>query len=116
MIYDNHSLTLLNISDRRIDISGVAITGSGTTLALTRWTQVAPVLLDDFMEGGCLQVWAWTEPADLAEPSACAMRLSYIYVAPEALFWTQGDFSITQAGAVIATCEKGAGICNAALH
>jgi hypothetical protein len=116
LIYDDHSLTLLNVSDQRIDISGVAITGSGTTLATTRWAQVAPVLLDDFMVGGCLQVWSWDEPVDLPQPSACTTRLSYIYTAPGTLFWTQGDFSITEGGAVIATCAKGAGTCNAALH
>jgi uncharacterized protein YkwD len=116
LIYDDHSLTLLNLSDRRIDISAVAITGSGTTLATARWTQVAPVLLDDFSVGGCLQVWSWDEPVDLPQPSACATRLSYIYIAPDTLFWTQGDFSITQGGAVIATCAKDAGICDAALR
>jgi uncharacterized protein YkwD len=116
LIYDDHSLTLLNITDRRIDISGVAITGGGITLATTRWTVVAPVLLDDFMVGGCLQVWSWDEPMDLPQPAACTTRLSYIYTAPGTLFWTQGDFSITQGGAVIATCAKGAGTCDAALR
>jgi uncharacterized protein YkwD len=116
LIYDAHSLALLNISDRRIDISSVAITGGGITLATTRWTVVAPVLLDDFMVGGCLQVWSWDEPVDLPQPSACTIRLSYIYTAPGTLFWTQGDFSITQGGAVIATCAKGAGTCDAALR
>jgi uncharacterized protein YkwD len=116
LIYDDHSLTLLNVSDQRIDISGVAITGGGTTLAATRWSAVAPVLLDDFAVGGCLQVWSWDEPVDLPQPSACMNRYSYIYTAPGTLFWTQGNFSITQDGAVIATCKNGAGTCDAALH
>jgi hypothetical protein len=116
LIYDAHSLTLLNVSSRRIDISTVAITGGGTTLATTRWSAVAPVLLDDFAVGGCLQIWSWDEPADLPQPSACLNRYSYIYTAPGTLFWTKGDFSITQNGAVVATCKNGAGTCDAALH
>jgi uncharacterized protein YkwD len=116
VIYDNRSLTLLNVSSRRIDISTVAITGGGTTLTTARWASVAPVLLDDFAVGGCLQVWSWDEPTDLPQPSACMNRYSYIYVAPTSVFWAQGDFSITQNGAVIATCKKGGGTCDAALH
>lgn len=111
LIYDSRSLTLLNVSEQRIDISQVVIAGSGRTLAATRWKQVAPVPLDRFAPGSCMEVWAWTEPQDLPQPAACHTRVAFIYIAPETRFWANADFTVMQGSSVLATCAKAPGTC-----
>jgi uncharacterized protein YkwD len=115
VIYDNRTLTLLNLRDYRIDISQLSLVGGGGVLPLTTWAKVAPASLDAFFPRGCLQVWGWNEPTDLPEPRVCGVRVAYITIAEAARFWIGNDFVVMQGDTPIATCAVGAGVCDAAL-
>ncbi len=115
LIYDDQSLTLLNISSESVDISQLMLAGSGQFLPFSAWLTAAPVLLDDFMSGGCLQVWGWNEPFTLFEPSVCTVRVAYITIAESARLWNLGDFTVMQGSTPLATCAVNAGICDVSL-
>jgi hypothetical protein len=115
VIYDNRTLTLLNLRDYRVDISQLSLVGGGQTLPLTTWARVAPASLDAFFPRGCLQAWGWNEPTELPEPRVCGVRIAYITIAEAARFWIGNDFVVMQGDTPIATCAVGAGICDAAL-
>lgn len=115
LIYDAQSLTLLNLTPEFVDISQLMLTGSGQFLPFSAWLTAAPVLLDSFVPGGCLQVWGWNEPFTLFEPSVCTVRVAYITIAESARLWTLGDFTVMQGSTPLATCALNAGICDISL-
>jgi hypothetical protein len=111
IIYDDVSLSLLNRSARRIDVSGMEFVGGAVTVDVTRWTQFVSVSLDSFPSGGCMSMWSWLESGSPSLPDGCNNRWSVLTLSPNALFWTQGNFSVYQNGDLLATCRVDAEIC-----
>lgn len=116
LVYDNRSLSLVNVSGKLLDLTPLVIAGEGQSLALTRWqTPWLSGSLTAFPSGDCVQVWAWTEASDLPQPGICRFRRSVINVAPGERFWTAGAFALRLGDAVLATCPGGMGTCTADL-
>jgi hypothetical protein len=111
IIYDDVSLSLLNRSARRIDVSGIEFVGGAVTVDVARWTQFVSVSLDSFPSGGCMSMWSWLESGSPSLPAGCNNRWSVLTLSPNALFWTQGNFSVYQNGDLLATCRVDAEIC-----
>lgn len=115
VVYDEQSLTLINVSAVRLDISRVVLSGSGVTLPTAKWSEAVPLRLSDFLQTGCLQVWSWDEPQILPQPAACGVRVAYATIRPSERFWTQGDFEVRLGNTLLATCAPDAGECGVGL-
>jgi uncharacterized protein YkwD len=116
LVYDNHSLALVNTSGRALDLTSLVLVQGSTTLAVTSWaTAFLNVPLTAFPARDCLQVWAWTEPSSLNPPSICRIQRAVLNLAPDRLFWTKADFQVRWKDTTLGTCHVGAGQCGFAL-
>ncbi len=115
LVYDAVSLTIVNVSGDTFDLTGLVLSGGGTSVPIEQWaTQWLTVPLNEFPAGDCLQIWRWdyTDPGQAPE---CRYRRSAIYIQPEKLFWT-GPFELRQGDAVLAACVPGLARCEADLR
>jgi len=116
LIYDSRSLAILNTSGHVIDLTRLELVQGDNRLPLTAWQTIwlaAP--LNTFPANDCLQVWAWTEASDPAQPGECRYQRGAINIAPEKRFWLTGSFEVQQEDLVLATCEATAGRCTISL-
>jgi uncharacterized protein YkwD len=105
LIYDAKSLTLLNATRAPINVSGLVFVGKNTTFVATRWsTQWLSGTLTALAGSDCLQVWSWLEKNPLEKPGRCRQRRAVLTIAPEQLFWKQGDFRVQWGQSTLATC------------
>jgi uncharacterized protein YkwD len=115
LIYDNQSLGVLNVSGGALNLTGLAFSGGETRLPITRWdTEWLDVPLSAFPAGDCLQIWSYDQN-DPGKPAGCHYVRSSIYVAPDELFWHNGDFQVLWQGDPLLTCAVGAGRCEISL-
>jgi hypothetical protein len=116
LVYDSHSLALVNTSGHTLDLTSLVLVQGSTTLAVTSWaTAFLNVPLTAFPARDCLQVWAWTEPSALNPPSICRIQRAVLNLAPDRLFWTKADFQVRSGDTTLGTCHVGAGQCGFAL-
>ena len=116
LVYDARSLTLINSSRVAINMSGLVFVGQSSTFAASRWsTQWLSGTLTALAGSDCLQVWSWLEKNSLDKPSRCRQRRSVLTIAPEQLFWKQGDFLVQWGQDTLATCKVNATTCEFAL-
>lgn len=112
VIYDSRSLTLVNVSEKALDFSRLALAQGSLRLAVTSWQgQWLTVPLTAFPAQDCLQVWSWAESVALNPPSKCRIQRSVITLAADRLFWTKGSFEVHQGDTLLATCPAGSGEC-----
>jgi uncharacterized protein YkwD len=115
LIYDDLSLGVLNVSGGALNLTGLAFSGGETRLPITRWdTEWLDVSLSAFPTGDCLQIWSYDQN-DPGAPAGCRFVRSSIYVAPDELFWRNGDFEVLWQGDPLLTCAVGAGQCEISL-
>lgn len=111
LLYNSRSLTVINQGDEPLDISQIVFRQDSYQLATTRWQQlVGNTPLNRFDNGHCLLVYSFTDSA-VASPSQCRITWSVLTVAPQRLFWTNGDFEVLRAGQVVGTCSVNAQRC-----
>ncbi|HVO71340.1 MAG TPA: hypothetical protein VMT24_14920, partial [Aggregatilineaceae bacterium] len=116
LVYDSHSLALVNTSGHTLDLTSLVLVQGSTTLAVTSWaTSFLNVPLTAFPARDCLQVWSWAEPSALNPPSICRIQRSVLNLAPDRLFWTKADFQVRSGDTTLGTCHVGAGQCGFAL-
>ncbi|MEO8392747.1 MAG: CAP domain-containing protein [Chloroflexota bacterium] len=116
LVYDAKSLTLLNSTLAPINMSGVVFVGQTSTFAAARWsTQWLSGTLTALGGNNCLQVWSWLEKNAVDKPTSCRSRRSALTVAPEQLFWKQGDFQVMWGQTTLASCRAAATQCAFAL-
>jgi uncharacterized protein YkwD len=116
LVYDNHSLALVNTSGRALDLTSLVLVQGTTTLPVTSWaTAFLNVPLTAFPARDCLQVWSWAEPSPLKPPAACRIQRAVLNLAPDRLFWTKADFQVRWKDTTLGTCHVGAGQCGFAL-
>ncbi len=112
LIYDAHSLAIVNTSGKALDLTPLVLVQGDHRVPATTWnTPWLSGSLSAFPAGDCLQEWSWSEPSTLNPPSACRIQRGVINVAPDRLFWTSGDFDVEWNGAVLQTCAGGTGQC-----
>jgi uncharacterized protein YkwD len=116
LVYDSHSLALVNTSGHTLDLTSLVLVQGSTTLPVTSWaTAYLNVPLTAFPARDCLQVWSWTEPSALKPPAACRIQRAVLNLAPDRLFWTKADFQVRSGDTTLGTCHVGAGQCGFAL-
>ncbi len=107
--------TLKNQSGEPLDLTPLSFSGAGVVVPATIWsTEFLASPLNAFKAGGCLQMWQFGLPQQDA-PADCADSRQGWISEETGFFWTQGAFDVLYDGAVVATCETGAGRCEADL-
>ena len=105
-LYDAKSFTLMNSTRTSINVSGLVFVGQKSTFAAARWsTQWLSGTLTALAGSDCLQVWSWLEKSQLDKPSRCRQRRSILTIAPEQLFWKQGDFQVEWGQDALTVCH-----------
>ena len=106
LLYDAKSFALINSTSAPINVSGLVFVGQKTTFAVARWsTQWLSGTLTGLAGSDCLQVWSWLEKNQLDKPSRCRQRRSILTIAPEQLFWKQGDFQVEWGQNALTVCR-----------
>ncbi len=106
LLYDARSFTLLNSGQTPINVREIVFQGVGQLFPVTSWeTQWLSGSLTAFAASDCLQVWSWQETAALNAPTRCRQRRSVLTIAPNAMFWKQGDFEVRWRNAALVTCR-----------
>lgn len=88
LIYDESSLTLINISGVDLDLRPLRFVSERTDFLATIWS--TPFLtrpLDQFPDGDCLQVWSLDVENVLDPPASCQIRHGWVAVGEPAIFW-----------------------------
>ncbi len=107
LLYDAHSFTLINSTSKPINVQNVVFVGTNGSFAVTKWaTQWLSGTLTALAGSDCLQVWSWLETTAPAKPSRCRQLRSVLTIAPDKLFWKQGDFTAQIQGQTLATCHQ----------
>ena len=110
LIYDQNSITLVNISDERVDISDLIIVSDIMEISVGDWASNATVPITSFPSASCLQIWSWMR-SNVAKPSQCQTRWSVFTIAPNSVFWTEGEFTVQRDGVILAVCSASDSSC-----
>jgi hypothetical protein len=116
LIYDDLSLSLLNISDAPINLADLTFQSERGTLSIYSWDNgYLSASLSGFPAGDCLQAWnANTEQQP--KPPLCDTRHAWIGVSNAATMWAGvPEFSVYRRGNLLATCAVNAGECSFSL-
>ena len=103
--YLDNSFTLINVSGRTLDLSGLIFRNESETLSIEAWNNgFLSQPLTAFDDGGCLQVWTFDYPEQPA-PERCQIRHAWILIGDDRDFWRQTDnFTIEHNNRVIGRC------------
>ncbi len=114
LIYDADSLTLLNVSRRRLDLSTLRFRSDSGLLESTVWdTEFLTERLDNFSDGDCLQAWGLSLDRVLEKVSECDIRHSWVAVKDSQLFWTNvTTFLVVNDGDILGQCIVTEGQCD----
>lgn len=106
LLYDTRSFSLINSGHTPINVQNVVFVGKSQSFAVSRWaTQWLSGTLTALASSDCLEVWSWSEKSSLDKPSVCRQRRSILTLAPDQLFWKQGDFEVHEGDTLLATCH-----------
>lgn len=114
LVYDSHSLAIINNSRHSLDVSDIALQGNGMYLPMTWWqgARGVPLHLYDFPAGDCVQVWSQQEFTAPRKPAEChSVRSGRSFLENSQRFWLEGSFEVALNGAVVATCQASARRC-----
>lgn len=114
LIYNPQSFTLINTSGRNLNLSGLGFGGEGGLMSISEWDNgYLSRPLYDFPSWDCLQAWQIGLQNPPSKPNECTWRHAYLTVADYRMFWSLGSaFTVSQGGAVLATCTVSAGVCD----
>jgi uncharacterized protein YkwD len=113
LYYSARTLTLHNITDAPLNVSNITLQGGGTSLRTAIWqTAWLSGSLEALAGRDCVQLWAWTEPAELPREAACRQRRGVVTVSVDRMFWRTNDISVYQGDRLLATCPRANNQCS----
>lgn len=118
LIYDSDSLTLVNISGRSLDFTGLRFQSDDARMSVDVWdTEFLTERLNNFSSGDCLQVWG-TEFNQIDDiPDGCETRHGWVAVKDAELFWQDTtQFFVVNDGTLIGLCQVFDGYCDLSLE
>ncbi len=116
LIYNRRSFALVNGTTAPLNVQDVVFVKGSQTFPVTRWaTQWLSGSLQALAGSDCLQVWSWQEANSLDKPSECRQRRSVITIAPNQMFWLDGEFQVRLRDTIFATCTAAEARCVVAL-
>jgi Tol biopolymer transport system component len=104
------AFTLQNVSGKTVNLTPLTFTGGGLTVPASVWTEYTASPLENFKAVGCLMIWPFGIAEQPAPPECGDARQGWIENA-RYIFWTQGSFTVSYNGAVVATCNTADGRC-----
>ena len=117
LIYDARSLTIINTGYSDLNLGRVALVSETMRLPFSWWSQVIQIPVYQFPPGDCVQAWTVDQTFQPARPRGCNMvRSARSNLRADQQFWTRGPFEVHDGGAVVATCQPDAGICEVELE
>lgn len=113
LIYDNASLSLVNVALYPVSLLGLEIVGQNYTLNMRWWTETQRGIdLNRFPPGQCLRAYSYAQQPSSALPKGCtAVRSDRSRLQPGERFWLLADFEVRRQGQVLAQCQLNAGQC-----
>ena len=113
LLYDDTSLTLINVSGGVLNLSNLVFESSSGILEAQRWNiDSLSQPLSGFTDGDCLQVRG-LDVSFLSVPDACATRHGWIMVNTAGQFWQNTDFFTVRNGTQrVGFCDAAAGVCD----
>jgi len=118
LVYNSNSLTLINIADSPLDLTGLRFQSDTARMEASVWdTEFLTERLDNFASGDCLQVWGldFNRIDDFPEP--CEIRHGWVAVNDSQLFWQDtNNFFVVKGGDVIGQCSVLDGFCDLSLE
>lgn len=117
LIYDTDSLTLLNVSGRRLNLTGITFQSDNGELEATVWdTEFLTESLNNFSHGDCMQVWGLGKNALQDKISSCDIRHAWVAVRDSHLFWNNvSTFFVVNDGDIVGLCNVAGGLCDISL-
>ncbi len=118
LIYNADNVTLINVSGRNLDLTGLVFEGSSGTMLVERWdTEFLSRPLNNFPAGDCLQVWGLGSQDVRPQPGECQFRQVWVAVNEMQQFWVNTErFSVSRGGLVLEVCETWTGVCDVSLY
>jgi len=116
LIFNQNSLTILNLSDTTIDLRGIGFQSSGGALNIQLWqTDSLTSSLSSFPSGDCLMAWTFGT-SEQNQPLDCKTRHGWIMVGDDADFWRGvSRFDVIRDNRVLAGCVVSNGFCDVSL-
>lgn len=117
LIYDDNSLTLLNISGRRLNLALLSFQSNDRRLLASVWdTEFLTERLNNFSDGDCLQVWSVELSQEQDKVDKCEIRHGWVAVNNSQLFWQGvGSFLVLNNDDIIAQCQVAESVCDVRL-
>ena len=113
-IVDSDSFTLLNVSGRTLDLTGLVFQSDRGEMEATAWdTEFLTQPLNRFSSEDCLQVWGLEKNVLQNKVPDCRVRHGWVAVGESQLFWKGGSvFFVLNDNEVIAQCVVADSICD----
>jgi hypothetical protein len=115
-IFDANSFTLLNISEREIDVSNLVFESAQSSLLAQRWnTEFLSQPLNRLTPDDCLQI-GLVSMGQPVKPAQCGFRHVWILVPDTQAFWLNtAIFTVRNGAERLAICDVVQGTCNVSL-
>jgi Tol biopolymer transport system component len=113
LIYNSMApaFTLQNVSGQPVNLAPLSFSGNGITVPSSEWVEFTASPLESFKPLGCLMIWPFGIP-DQPAPAECGDARQGWVSNSALIFWTAGSFTVSYNGALVATCDTGAGRCD----
>ena len=109
LLYDDQSLTVINVERYTVSLTGVEIVGENMSLPSYWWPNFEEFA---FRSHTCVQAYSSAVSQPPGRPDECRLVASqHGRLRPDQRFWQNANFEVRQNGEVIGTCEVGAGRC-----
>jgi uncharacterized protein YkwD len=108
-LYNDQSLTMINVERYTVSLTGVEIVGQNITLPSYWWPDFEEFA---FRSRTCVQAYSSAVSQPPGRPDECRLVVrQHGRLRPDQRFWLNADFEVRQKGEVIGVCKAGAGRC-----
>lgn len=108
-LYDDQSLTMINVERYTVSLTGLEIIGSNITLPAYWWPNFEEFA---FRSRTCVQAYSSAVSQPPRRPDECRLVTNqHGRLRPDQRFWLNANFEVRQNGKVIGKCEAAAGRC-----
>lgn len=116
LIFNQDSLTLLNIADIPIDLNGLRFQSTSGQLSIQAWdTEFMTSSLSGLPPNDCFMVWTFGVEEQLT-PNDCETRHGWIVIGDDADFWREvSRFDVIRDNRILAGCVVANGFCDVSL-
>jgi hypothetical protein len=113
LIYDSRSFSLINVSERVLNLANLAFESASGSMAASRWnTDFLSQPLSSFTASDCVQAWG-VEIDLLPKPGECRIRHGWVALDDAAIFWRDAEiFTVLNNNEAVGLCLVSDGVCD----